>query len=64
LAETAMITFAELCEQLYAATSAWGLPWLVPTLVVMGVVVGFIIVYIAVASMFMIWWERKISAHI
>jgi NADH-quinone oxidoreductase subunit H len=61
---TAMITFAKLCEDLYALTSVWGIPWILPTLVVMTVVVGAVVAYISVAAMFLIWWERKISAHI
>src|SRR5574337_731455 len=59
-----MMTFASLIERLHAAAAAWGLPWIVPTLVVMTIVAAVIIGYIAVAAMFMIWWERKISAHI
>ncbi len=58
------MTFAALVERLYAVTEAWGLPWIVPTLVVMTIVAAVILGYIAVAAMFLIWWERKISAHI
>lgn len=59
-----MMTFATLYEQLYGLAARLGLSWIVPTLVVMSVVVGVIVAYIALASMFLIWWERKISAHI
>ncbi len=59
-----MTTFASLVERFHATMAAWGIPWIVPTLVVMTVVVGLVLGYIAVAAMFLIWWERKISAHI
>ncbi len=43
---------------------AFGLPgWLVQVAVMLAVCIV-IILYISVAAMFMIWWERKISAHI
>jgi len=51
-------------DSLYAASAAWGVPWLVVELVEMLVVVSVIIGFISVAAMFLIWWERKISAHI
>ncbi|HTX54886.1 MAG TPA: NADH-quinone oxidoreductase subunit NuoH [Candidatus Baltobacteraceae bacterium] len=51
-------------ESFYGLTTAWGIPWLIPALVIMTIVVSIILGYISVAAMFLIWWERKISAHI
>jgi len=59
-----MMTFAYLVERFYTMMESWGIPWIVPTLVVMTVVAAVVLGYIAVAAMFLIWWERKISAHI
>ena len=58
------MTFADLVQSLYAFAMAWGIPYVVFALVVMAIQVGAVIGYISVAAMFLIWWERKISAHI
>jgi len=54
----------QLLDRFYAFFAAWGIPWLVPKLLIMFVVVSIIIGFISVVAMFLIWWERKISAHI
>jgi len=54
----------ELIGRFYALFEGWGIPWIVPRLLIMLVVVTIIILFISVSAMFLIWWERKISAHI
>ncbi|MBI3779965.1 MAG: NADH-quinone oxidoreductase subunit NuoH [candidate division NC10 bacterium] len=51
-------------ERFYSVFAEWGVPSIVPQLIVMLVVVSVVILFISVSVMFMIWWERKISAHI
>jgi NADH-quinone oxidoreductase subunit H len=51
-------------DRFYNALSAWGLPSFVTQVIVMLVVATLVILFISVSVMFMIWWERKISAHI
>jgi NADH-quinone oxidoreductase subunit H len=55
---------AGVLEGFYGLFEAWGIPWIVPRLTVMLVVVSIILLFISVSAMFLIWWERKISAHI
>src|SRR3990170_7584079 len=51
-------------ERFYAAFAALGIPWIVPQLILMVVVATAVLIFVAVSVMFMVWWERKISAHI
>jgi len=51
-------------ESFYDAFSARGIPLFVPQLIVMLAVATAVLIFTAISVMFMVWWERKISAHI
>ena len=53
-----------LTENFYSVFEARGVPLFVPQLIVMVVVATAMLIFVAVSVMFMVWWERKISAHI
>src|SRR5574337_883150 len=54
----------DLLANFYNAFEAHGLPLFIPQLIVMLAVATAVLIFTAVAVMFMVWWERKISAHI
>src|SRR5574337_656827 len=54
----------QLMESFYDAFNARGLPLFIPQLIVMLAVATAVLIFTAVSVMFMVWWERKISAHI
>jgi len=51
-------------DRLSSASLAWGVPPVVLQMTLMLAVAIAVILFISVSVMFMIWWERKISAHI
>ena len=51
-------------ESFYDVFSARGIPPFIPQLIVMLAVATAVLIFTAVSVMFMVWWERKISAHI
>ena len=53
-----------LIESFYGIFEARGLPLFIPQLILMVVVATIVLIFTAVSVMFMVWWERKISAHI
>jgi NADH-quinone oxidoreductase subunit H len=56
-----MTSVTQYLEHLFVG---WGVPWLAAILIVMAVAATAIVAYVAVTAMFLVWWERKISAHI
>src|SRR5574337_291305 len=54
----------QLMESFYDAFNARGLPLFIPQLIVMLAVATAVLIFTAISVMFMVWWERKISAHI
>jgi NADH-quinone oxidoreductase subunit H len=55
---------AGLLERFYGAFAALGVSPIVPQVILMVAVAIAVTLFISVSVMFMIWWERKISAHI
>ncbi len=53
-----------LTESFYSIFETRGVPLFVPQLIVMVVVATAVLIFVAVSVMFMVLWERKISAHI
>ncbi len=51
-------------EQISSLAVSWGLPPLVVQILLMLVVATIMVLFISVVVMFLVWWERKISAHI
>lgn len=43
---------------------AWGLPGIVSDIVLMVIAIGVIFAFLMLMALFLIWWERKVSAHI
>ena len=43
---------------------AWGLPEITSDIVLMVIAIGVIFAFLMVMALFLIWWERKVSAHI
>ncbi|MDD5560302.1 NADH-quinone oxidoreductase subunit NuoH [Candidatus Methylomirabilis sp.] len=54
----------DLLANFYSVFETRGLPLFIPQLIVMVVVATVVLIFTAVSVMFMVWWERKISAHI
>src|SRR5574337_630148 len=54
----------DLLANFYNAFEAQGLPVFIPQLIVMLAVATAVLIFTAISVMFMVWWERKISAHI
>ncbi len=54
----------KLLERFYGAFSALGISSVVPQIILMVAIAIAVTLFISVSVMFMIWWERKISAHI
>lgn len=50
-------------EWFYDAFEARGLPLFLPQLIMMVAAATAMLIFVAVSVMFMVWWERKISAH-
>ena len=50
-------------EALFGLAAKAGLPWEVPTLVTKVVTASILFGFVNLSAIFLVWWERKISAH-